>query len=121
MNKETCNFCNNEFDVKEIHYTDNSIMVTTCPKCGKEVPTKKEVELSDKHLERLDEIYNAIYDMCKVISQNEDLEYNMDYIGGIADYVVGRLLTFKYCDKIYYPAVDIDENGSQKIEEYDYY
>ena len=43
------------------------------------------LELNDGQLTRIDEIHNAVYGMCKVLPENPNLEWDMYYIGDIAD------------------------------------
>lgn len=90
-----------------------------CSECGAENEATEEVELTDRQVERCDEVYNAIYDACKVLTENDELEWNMAYIGEIAEFACNTLLLTGAADKIRFPSVVQDDNyGSQHIEEY---
>lgn len=119
MNKQMCSICNKDFNVIETHINNNGTkMMTRCSNCGAEVNAECEVELNDEQLARNDEIYNAIYNMCKVLTENENLEWNMNYIGDIAEFAANTMLRY-VTDKIRFPAVvSYDNYGSQSIEEY---
>lgn len=73
-------------------------------------------ELSDEQSERCDEIYNAVYEMCKVIAGDEELEWDMYYIGEIAELAANMMVNRGY--KVRFPAIVTEEDGSQHIEEY---
>ena len=73
-------------------------------------------ELSDEQSARCDEIYNAVYEMCKVIAGDEELEWDMYYIGEIAELVANMMVNRGY--KVRFPAIVTEEDGSQHIEEY---
>ena len=74
------------------------------------------LELNDGQVARVDEIYNAVFEMCKVLTENPDLEWDMYYIGDIADYAANTLCLMG--NKVRYPAVVIEEDEKQHIEEY---
>jgi len=76
----------------------------------------EELELNDAQIERVDEVENAVYKMCCVLTESPDLEWNMEYIGEIADFAA-ELLT-KLGHRVRYPAVVTEADGSQHIEEY---
>lgn len=46
----------------------------------------EELELSDEQAARNDEIYNAAFAFCQVLTENPDLEWDMQYLGCIADF-----------------------------------
>lgn len=69
-------------------------------------------ELTSEHLERLDSMYNAVYDLCVTFTENEHLEWNMSYIGDITELVCSVLTQKGY--RIRYPGVVNDE----RIEEF---
>lgn len=75
-----------------------------------------ELELEDEDLEFLDTVYNSIYDTCKLFTENENLEYDMGYIGYIADTMASELA--ERGNTVKYPAVVTEENGNQYIEKY---
>ena len=74
------------------------------------------LELSDRQIERIDEIHNAVFEMCKVLTEKTDLEWDMYYIGEIADYAANLLCLMG--NKVRYPAIVTGEDGKQYIEEY---
>ena len=74
------------------------------------------LELDDGQAERVDEIHNAVFEMCKVLAENPDLEWDMYYIGNIADYAANTLCLMG--NKVRYPAVVTGEDGRQYIEQY---
>ena len=76
----------------------------------------EELELNDAQAERVDEVLNAVYELCRVLTENEDLEWNMGYIGEIAD-LAASILT-EQGHKVRYPAVVTEADDSQHIEEY---
>lgn len=73
-------------------------------------------ELSKEQLARCDEIYNAVYEMCKVVADDEDLEWDMHYIGEIAELTANMMVNRGYLMR--FPAIVTDEDGMQHIEEY---
>lgn len=75
-----------------------------------------EVELNDEQVARCDEVYNAVYEMCKVMCENTELEWDMHYIGEIAELTANLLVTRG--ERVRFPAVVTTEYGLQKIEEY---
>lgn len=86
-----------------------------CPKPT--VPeTEEELELSDAQSARNDEIYNAAYEFCKVMAEDDDLQWNMEILGELADFAA-ELLT-RHGSRVRYPAVVTEPDGRQYIEEY---
>lgn len=73
-------------------------------------------ELSDEQSARCDEIYNAVYEMCKVVAGDETLEWDMHYIGEIAELAANMMVNRGY--KVRFPAIVTEEDGFQHIEEY---
>lgn len=73
-------------------------------------------ELSDEQSARCDEIYNAVFEMCKVVADDEKLEWDMYYIGEIAELAANMMVLKGY--KVRFPAIVTDEDGTQHIEEY---
>ena len=49
----------------------------------------EELELSDAQADRNDEIYEAAFEFCKVLTENPDLEWDMAFLGEIADLAAG--------------------------------
>lgn len=85
-----------------------------CPKPTKAEP--EELELSDAQIARNDEIYNAAFDFCKVMAEDENLEWNMEIIGQLADYAA-ELLT-AHGSRVRFPSVVTEPDDTQHIEEY---
>lgn len=77
---------------------------------------KADVELSRGHLDRLDEIDNAVYQMCQVLTEDEDLPWGMEYIGEIADFATGLLVKCGY--NVRFPCIVEEEDSEEQIEEY---
>jgi transcription elongation factor Elf1 len=120
MNTQMCTVCNKETNIVHTYPSDDgSRLVTICSNCGVEIEATEEVELNEEQADRVDEVYNAVYDMCKVLTENDNLEWNMVYLGEIAEFACNTLLTTGAADKIRFPAVvEADNYGSQCIEEY---
>lgn len=77
---------------------------------------EEELELTDAQADRNDEIYESVFETCKVLTENPDLEWDMAFIGEIADFAAS-LLT-EHGIKVRFPSVVTEEDGSQYIEEY---
>lgn len=73
-------------------------------------------ELSDEQVARCDEIYNAVYEMCKVVADDEELEWDMHYLGEIAELAANMMVNRGYM--VSFPAIVTEDDGSQHIEEY---
>ncbi len=115
MNIVKCLNCGHEF-LLEKTYEDDKGRFTVCSKCGGSFDTDKELELSNSHIERIDEIHNAVYEMCKTLTEDENLEWDMYFIGEIADFAANTLVLMG--NKVRYPAVVSEDNGRQYIAEY---
>lgn len=85
------------------------------PKAAEEKPTE-ELELSDEQATRNDEIYNATYEFCKVMAEDENLDWNMEILGQLADYAAELLTT--HGSRVRYPSVVTEPDGSQHIEDF---
>ena len=77
---------------------------------------EEEPELSDSQLERIDSVHNRVYDMCKIMTENDALEWDMSYIGEIAEFAAEYLAARGMA--IRFPSVVTEESGIQYIEEY---
>ena len=75
---------------------------------------KQEVELNQSQLERIDELHNAVYDLCVLFTENPDLEWDMCYIGEIADRITDALVG--YGEGVHYLVVVYDNNGDRIVE-----
>jgi len=78
-----------------------------------------DVELSMAHLERLDEIDNAVYQcILTLLGKTEDeFPWDMEYIGCITDNIVDYLVEKGHV--IYRPAIVSEADGSRYISEYE--
>ena len=59
------------------------------------------MEFTNEQIERIDEIDNAVFELCKVLTEKEDLEWNMEFIGEIAEMACDILVIKGF--KIRYP------------------
>ena len=71
------------------------------------------VELNAKQCVRVDEVYEAVWEMCKVLTENPDLPWNMEFLGPIAEDVSETLTNYGF--RVYFPAIVYD---ADKDEEY---
>lgn len=115
MNIVKCLNCGHQFPLEKT-YEDDKGRFTVCPKCGGSLDKDEEVELSNRHNERIDEIHNAVYEMCKTLTENENLEWDMYFIGEIADFAANTLVLAG--NRVRYPAIITEDNGRQYIAEY---
>lgn len=76
----------------------------------------EEVELTESQLIRLDNMYNAAHDLCTVITEEPDLEFDMYYAGTIVEFAV--MLLLERGKPIRYPGIVTDDDGSSRVEEY---
>lgn len=81
-----------------------------------EAESAEDLELSDEQSARNDEINNAAFDFCKVMAGDENLEWNMEILGQLADYAAELLTT--HGSRVRYPSVVTDTDGSQHIEDF---
>ena len=81
-----------------------------------EAESAEDLELSDKQSARNDEIYNAAFDFCKVMAEDENLEWNMEILGQLADYAAELLTT--HGSRVRFPSVVTEPDGSQHIEDF---
>ena len=77
---------------------------------------KEELELSDKQAARNDEIYEGVMELCRLMSENPELEWDMSFLGEIADCAASILA--RHGIRVHFPAVVTNPDGSQYIEEY---
>lgn len=115
MNDVVCTNCNNEFPLSRT-FSDGNNIYGVCPHCGASVTADVEVELSDEQVNRCDEVYNAVFEMCKVLAENPELEWDMAYIGEIAEFAANMMILRG--ERVRFPAVVTNPDGSQYIEEY---
>ena len=74
------------------------------------------LELTDVQADRNDDIYEAAFEFCKVLTENPDLEWDMAFLGEIADLAAGIMTDQGY--KVRFPSVVTEEDGTQYIEEF---
>ena len=75
-----------------------------------------ESDFTDEQLARINEIHNAAYDLCRILAEKEDLEWDMSYIGEVADYASNLLVDRGF--RVYYPERVADNDGNLIISEY---
>ena len=74
------------------------------------------MELTNEQIERQDEIYNGVFELCKIMSENQELEWNMSFIGEITDCAESILM--RHGIRVRFPAIVTDPDGSEHVEEY---
>lgn len=72
---------------------------------------RPEIELSDEQSARCDEVYDAVYEMCKILCEEPELEWDMAYIGEIADVAADVLV--RAGKQVRFPAVVTAKDGTQ--------
>ena len=78
-----------------------------------------ELEFSKKQLDRIDEIHDAVYRLCQILTEKYDgseaksLDWDMSYIGEIADTACDILVAHGY--RVRYPAMITETDGFQWI------
>lgn len=77
---------------------------------------QEELELTDDQVERLDEIDNAAFEYLKVLTENEDLEWNMEFIGELNEFAADMMA--KAGHKIRYPYIETAPDGTQQRKDY---
>lgn len=115
MNYVVCTNCNNEFPLSRT-FADGNNIYGVCPHCGASVTADVEVELTSEQAGRCDEVYDAVYEMCKVLVEDPELEWDMAYLGEIAEFAANMMIL--HGEKVRFPAVVTNQDGSQYIEEY---
>lgn len=58
-------------------------------------------EFTTKQIERIDEVENAVYDLCKIMTEDQNLEWDISFIGEIAE-TAAELLAHKG-HRVHYP------------------
>lgn len=77
---------------------------------------EKEIKLSGEDIRRIDEVHNAVYDLCRILAESE-IEWDMSYIGEISDFAA-EMLTSQGI-KVRYPAIVYNDEGEpDHIEQY---
>lgn len=116
MGEVSCPNCEYSFSIVKT-YCNAYGLFTVCPNCKVSFNTEEEVELNDDQVCRCDEIENAVYEMCKVFCEKDDLKWDISFIGEIAD-AAAEILTM-HGFRVRYPAIVTEQDGSQWIKEYD--
>ena len=73
------------------------------------------LELTDAQADRNDEIYEAAFEFCKVLTEKPDLEWDMAFLGEIAD-LAASIMT-EQGHKVRFPSIVTEDDGTQYIEE----
>lgn len=77
----------------------------------------EELELRADQIARIDEVENAVFEMCRVLTEKEILDWDISFIGEIADLAAEILAKHGY--RVRYPAiVDDDEGDGQHFEDF---
>lgn len=113
-----CEKCENKFEVTKFTYSESSALVE-CPTCGHKFFTYEDIELefTREQLSRLDEIYNAATEFCRVLAEDPELEEDMGFVGEIVDYAVDTLVE-KLNKPIRYPGIVTVNKPDGTVEEY---
>lgn len=74
------------------------------------------IDFTNEQLERIDEVQNAAFDFCKVLTEKEDLEWDMSFIGEICDSVCYILNSHGLQTR--YPERIENEDGTVYINDY---
>lgn len=72
-------------------------------------------ELNKKQMEQLDRIDNAAFELCKILLDDYELEWNMEIIGEVVDAAVSILSADR---QVYYPGILLDVDGKEKVVDY---
>ena len=81
-----------------------------------ELPETPQLELTSEQIDRLDEMYNAVYDTVRVLVEDENLEWRMSIIGDVTDAIICELRGHRL--RVRYPGIVEDADGTQHYEEY---
>lgn len=74
---------------------------------------EEELELDNEQAARNDEIYDTVFELCKVMAKNPDLEWNMGFIGEIADCAASILA--RQGIRVHFPSVVNHTNSTADI------
>lgn len=77
---------------------------------------EENLELTNAQSDRVDEVYNAVFELCKTMTEDENLEWDMSFIGDIADYAAETLHNHE--KRVHFPSIVTNEDDTQFIEEY---
>lgn len=125
--KVQCKNCGKEFELTHIkcqRQTDDPNCVdydgyAVCPHCETEFMLDEDanVELTGEQSDRLDIIYDAALEFCRVLTEDPELEHDMSYIGEVTDAAVD-ILVEQLRRPIRYPAIVSTEEKDGVYEEY---
>ena len=78
---------------------------------------KNELAFTDKQLERLDEIYNTVYETLLVLLEKngDELPWDMELVGNVTDAIAETCESLGH--HVRYPSIVTNEDGSQTYEE----
>lgn len=77
------------------------------------------ITFTSEQEERIDEVENAVFELCKVMLDDDELEWDENMVGEVADAVVDILVDKGH--KIYYPAiVTLGLEGEEYEELFEY-
>ena len=85
---------------------------------NEEINENNELELSSEQVARIDEIHNAVFEMCKILLEDDDLEWNMEIIGDIADVATDILVEKGH--RVHYPAIVYEDDNDEIGTIYDF-
>lgn len=108
---EVCKFHGIRQD-SPIQFTDIGILKRIQAVQDAKIP----IELSDDQLKRNDDIYYAAFVFCKMLTENENLEWDMSILGELAEDAAEMLV--RHGHKVRFPAFVKDKDGNEEIDEY---
>lgn len=74
------------------------------------------VDFTNEQIDRIDEVHNAVFDLCKLLTEKDDLDWDIEYIGEIADVASDILVSCGY--KVRYPAHVMNGDGTEYITDW---
>lgn len=75
-----------------------------------------DLELTDKMVERNDEIYNAVFELCRIMTEKQELEWDMSIIGDLTDYAA--MILSEQGFKIRFYSIATTPGGDEYLETY---
>lgn len=91
--------------------------ITAPVKFNEEIKNFPPDEMTQAQINQLDDIDNATHELCKIMLDNANLNWDMNIIGDVADAVAEVLV--KKGLKVYFPAIVEDpETGLSRVVEY---
>jgi len=72
----------------------------------------KELEFTRKQLNRIDEIDEATLQMCRILTQDDNLDWDCGIMGEIAEFAAAQLTRAGF--KVSYPTIMMDEDGNEE-------